>query len=200
MIFRTLILSLLLFCAATETVYAFKLHLGVGSLSPYLGKMQTDEKGGSNGLDFNPMLLVGAPFDIKWKYWPHFSPELGIGIPGHGESEHISKWHYFIQGVFWYQLHSWRFRLGAGFAMTRISSDGGTIDMPDGNSTTTFFLPPTSSTSRNVIVPFGVEYHLENRLFFRIDGQLYNSLSSDKRATSVIFSVHHPFTINWGKQ
>jgi len=94
-----------------------------------------------------------------------------------------------------FQGSSWDWYLGPGILQQDFEGKGGTVQLLNGSTPTTFFLPSRNTSTRKVSVNLGSSYSfLSTRLGF--DLILENAFSSNKRSESLMFS--YAYTLGGG--
>jgi len=165
------------------------IHIGVGSFSEFMGKVQTTVQGEKNSYDFKPYLSIGADGVLYEDF--SFIPELVLTFPEKGRDENISRFTFLTLFTFGYHFHDFLFKVGTGFAFTRLSSDGGTQTLANGNNPSEdFFLPDGGSTSRNMITTLGIQYFVHQNWSIQASGIYYNLTDSESSAWSSLLSVN----------
>jgi hypothetical protein len=167
------------------------LYAGAGTITQFVGKVQTDTSGSTNKFDFNPYLTVGAEFFIYSDF--SFTPEFAFTFPQDSRDSYMKKWTYWTQllGVYTYQ--DFKFKLGPGLLMNQISSDGGTQTLNNGTSSSDFPMPNGTSTSRNLTLNFATQWQFIKEASARFEGQLINLTDSESRSFSYTFSFYYHF-------
>ena len=169
----------------------FDFYLGVGNLSQFSNKIQIDDQGKTSFLSFKPTFHAGIDYEIFSNI--SLIPELILTLPEKGRDPNISKWQYFALMSGGYKLSNWMFRFGFGFAMQRLSADGGTESLNNGTSTTSFPLPETSSVSQNFVTLLGVQYEFLQNWSARVEAMVYNAEDGEDRAVSHTLTVIYHF-------
>lgn len=192
-------LALCLIFFSTKTLAELEdIAFGLGNLTQFVKKVQVDETGSTNSLDFNPYLTA----NLKIRLYADFSflPETILVRPTAGTDENITRFTFFVTLPFGYTFSNWVFRLGPGFSMTRISSEGGEQVLDNGLEMTSFPLPQESALSRNLTLHAGIEYLFVKRVSVRTELITYNLTQSISRAFSYTISVHYhtgKIELNW---
>ena len=166
--------------------------VGLGNLTQYIKRVQEDEAGDLNSFDSNLFLTTTAKLDLPWKKFG-FYPQFGFLFPEKGRDPLIKKWHYYIIGDLGFNIHKFQIRAGVGLYMTRISGSGGTQDLPNGSSTTSFFMPAKSTTSRNLIANIGAHFLIHRLWSGSLELHAFNLEDSTDRAFSYSFAFHYHF-------
>ncbi len=176
--------------------------LGVGNLSRFDGKIQVDEDGNTNSMEFLPFISTSFYYDLhpRWSV----NPEFIIAVPEKGRDRKIKKNQFYLLGHMAYRiLDQTQLRLGAGLSFYRISSDGGTQRLRNGPDYVDFPMPEISNVATNFIITPSVEHLvlvMEQPISFKFQGYIYNLLESEARAFAYTFSAHYHFkSVDWGR-
>jgi hypothetical protein len=186
-----LILSVYLLYPAVAHSMIEDVTFGIGTQTQFVGKVQSDEVGSTNKFEFNPYLTAAAEVSLTDNF--SFYPEFGVLIPDSTRDPLVSKMTYFFLGSFGYELRDWVVRAGLGLSMTRISGDGGTQVLDNGNGQTSFPMPEGSATSRNVILNLGTEYFIHQDWSARVESSVYNPINSRNRAFTYQLAFYYHF-------
>lgn len=167
------------------------IFIGGGSLTQFVGEIQTDESGSTNKFDFLPYISGGVEFQVYNDFT--FNPELAISFPRSGRDENISKLTYWIQFPLAYSLEQFQFSFGPGLLYNRISSSGGTQSIRNGTGTTEFPLPNGSSISSNLTVNLSTRWKFHENISARIEAWVVNLSDSESRTYSYAISGYYHF-------
>lgn len=173
--------------------------LGLGLFDQYVGKVQTNRGGETNKLDYQIFLAADGEYALN----PKFSliPRINLVKPGHTRDNTTKKFVWWVSGEVGFNHGDFLFHTGLGLMMTYISSQGGTVALPNGTGTDNFFLPDGSSTARNVIYLLGVDYFVTKEWSVRPQLQVINPFNSRNRAYSYTLAVSYHFYDNlWSKK
>ncbi len=193
---KTLFLSIFAYALSFSTnleasINGNSFYLGIGNLSEFSSKIQTDNQGNTQFFTFSPLFQAGLKYKIKNRFF--LIPELALTLPKSGRDKQISKFKYFTLLSGAYQKKSLFFRIGFGFALQRISGKGGTQSLSNGLGTTDFPMPESTSVSRNLIALLGVEYFVNKEWSTRLEIFVYNPESSKRRAFSHTANLMYHF-------
>lgn len=171
------------------------LSVGVGYYSQnVLNKTAVDPAGKTSFLGETSLPLnIKYDFSIftDWFVAPQLSYTL-VPRESEGSSAKITLTHLaFLFGKN-FQGSSWDWYAGPGILQQDFDGKGGTVQLLNGSTPTTFYLPSGNSTTRKVSVNLGSSYSfLSTRLGF--DLILENAFSSNKRSESLMFSYAYTF-------
>lgn len=173
--------------------YIDDLYFGVGSLTEFVGHVQVDENGGTESFSFTPYLSVGLKTYLydKGLSW---LPEFGMSLPHKGADENTSRWNFHLVSKFAYEFNeSFALNAGLGLSWVRLSLDGGTQTLQNGNSVDEFPMPEGSSVSQNLIMTLGGSGKFDPNWGASADFHIFNIEDSESRAWSYIISVNYHF-------
>ncbi|ATH08343.1 hypothetical protein BIY24_10400 [Halobacteriovorax marinus] len=170
--------------------------LGGGSLTQFVGKVQTDESGSKNSFDFLPYIGGGVEFHLHDSF--SLIPQLAISFPRSGRDENIKKLTYWFQFPVAYRLEKFQLSFGPGLLYNRISSSGGTQSIRNGTGTTEFPLPNGSSISSNLTLNLGLDWTFYQDISAKFETWIVNLSDSESRSYSYAISAYYHFgEIKW---
>ena len=111
------ILSIMFFQNCFSAIIINDTSLGIGNLSPFTKKIQTNESNKKNSISFSPYVHG----ELKFKISENFSinPEINIGLPSNSDDKkHTKSYHLFLTSL-GSNYYSLLFQLGVGLAFTR---------------------------------------------------------------------------------
>jgi hypothetical protein len=192
MIRAFLFISLLLSVEASASTPGRALYLGAGALNRNSGAVATDATSSSMPLfaEVYGQLAASAFFDLggALSLSPdlHYTP-IGITTPDTEETTRI------LAGAIrlnYSTSKSFDLHLGPGLQFYTISGPGGTIDLSNGASTTTFGRPDSSATSINIYWDGGLGFNYDS---LRIEASVWIAgLLTSRRTFSPVVSL------SWG--
>jgi len=186
-----IVLLALFFFSSSVFGFTYDAALSIGNLCEYVGKIQTDENGGTNSCEFNPYL--SASMDVPLTNQFLLSPEAGFSFPKKGRDENISKMSLFLLANTKYKWNFMHLIGGAGLFFTRISASGGTEELNNGNSTSAFPLPEGAVYTRNFILNAGLGFDFTQSLSADLHTYVFNLLKSEDRAFSILINGTYHF-------
>lgn len=180
-----------IFALYSLNAFAYDFNMSIGNLCEYVGKIQTDDSGSMNVCSFNPYLASAIDYSIT----PEFviSPEAGFSIPKHGRDENISEMSLFLLANSKYKFSNFHIIGGAGIFMTRTSADGGTEELNNGTSTTSFPLPSSTIYTSNIILNLGVGADFNKNWSATFHTYIFNLLEKEDRAFSIAINGTYHF-------
>ncbi len=171
--------------------------LGVGYYSQnILNKTSQSETGETK-------LLGEASFPITLKYdfaispsW-YLAPQFGYTLlprkaPGSTADITLMQLSFLFGQNFSSMSSTWDWYFGPGFLQQTIKGKGGTMELPNGNTTATFAVPGGTSQIRKVTLNLGSSYSFD-RARLGLDLIFENAFSSTKRTQSLMFSASYLF-------
>lgn len=185
-----IMLGLLLMLIAHET-HAYNLGLSLGNLCEYIGKIQTDDNATTNLCSFNPYMATSVDFALTNQFF--FSPELGLSFPQSGRDENISKMSLFALANTKFKFSEFHFIGGAGLFFTRIAGKGGTEELNNGTTTSSFPLPDSTIYTRNFILNLGLGANFGQEWSVEAHTYIFNLLESEDRAFSLAINGTYHF-------
>lgn len=168
--------------ASTEGKTLESISVNFGSHTEFFNAVQKDTSGGLRKWDFAPVLGVGVsmPISDSWK----FMPEFNWLLPQSNEDGKIIKNVFMLRADFGYDLIEWlRLRAGTSLMWLNQQGRGGSVDVNNGNATSTFYYPDGNQSSWNNTLDLGVEA-LYQQWSFRLQTYTYMLFKSERRAVS----------------
>ena len=189
-----------LFCTVIGLFFCTSLHafvqgwsdfvMGAGNLTHQAGKYASDV-GSVSYFEFRPLFTAS----YRYEYSPEFSfiPEVGITLPETSDDETSSTLYSFLNAPIAYHYGDWTFRFGPGFFFTRISGNGGTLRLQNGNTTDEFPVPNGSATTRNLTWNLGAQTNFDKDWSARFDLSILKLFDSEKRAMNHVLTLNYHF-------
>lgn len=190
--------------------------LGVGNYTEFVGDIQVNTEADTNKFDFVPYLNT----NLELRLYKSFSwrPELAMTLPKSEESDAIKTTVYMIRSDFAYSLSAFKFLIGPGYFVTKISGDGGTMQLNNGtNGNQTFYLPSETSYASNYTLDIGVEVRFDanksksnkrkrknikinttDSIGFKAQAHVFSLLNSEKRQWAYTISLNYFFSSKGG--
>ncbi len=172
----TILFGLLL----TQTSFAL---VSAGGYVPFGLSTQKETTGSKNTLSFDPMVGVNTIFATP--FTGHlFLPEFAMAFHGTGQDGYKKSTMFFLLD-FGYQLRAQTIlRYGVGTVLTRISGDGGTVNLLNGNTPTDFYAPNEARTSWNTTVDLGIEHSFSSDYALRFQTYIFSMFDAEARKLS----------------
>ena len=163
---------------------SFAVHFTAGNFTPSISVQ--DPEGDRSYFSLNPYIGLGFKIPIFGNHF--FVPEVHFALHTSVDDDYggQSKNTLFLLYDFAYPFNNEVIlRYGFGTFITSIGGDGGTVTIPNGNSTTTAYKPGKSSTSYTSSLNLGVEFIKQVREYLmgtKLETYLFTFLSSEKRS------------------
>jgi hypothetical protein len=171
--------------------------IGIGHMSAYTGKVQGDTDGSSESL-LSPNFYLSLHHQFQLTTSIFFLPEIGYVFPKapDGTEDTSKRSVTFLLYDFGYSFSpNLVLRMGAGTFITKVSGDGGSIELRNGASgTLTFQKPSESVKSYNSTINLGAELILMPGHTLRLENHIWQILSSEERSTTFSFSYNYHFS------
>jgi hypothetical protein len=200
MIFKTKIYLIVLvgYLALSSKVYAYDASVGLGNLSEFIGKIQTDDQGNSAIISLNPYLKLNIDFIYDAKNPNHIiNSEIGLTIPKSDPDPNTHRLKFFGLLNYKYQLESLYTKIGLGLFFTRVWANDGEEELNNGSSTTSFPLPDKATVSRNAIVNLALGHSITTNLNAEIQSMIFNLTNNEDRAFSVGVCLNYQLGEIW---
>lgn len=164
----------------------------LGTLTEFVGSVQTDDQGGKNFFELNPFLGFSTQLTLSPQWI--FSPELNWVLPRESGAG-VSKNLFMIRGDFGYAYEDWiRLRVGTSLMINNIRGSGGTRPLNNGSGQSDFFVPPESQTAINNTLDLGAEIH-NKELALRFQTYWYAILNSERRQLSYSLTLTYYYDL-----
>jgi hypothetical protein len=192
MIFKLIsILIILVAYFYLPNAQAVDLYAGIGNLSEYIGKVQTDDVGTLSGLTFNPYFKTSIDAKLNQNYF--VESEIGLTLPKTNGDAYTHHWSFLLLLNGKYKIDKFSLTLGSGLFFTRISGNGGEETLNNGNGTTSFPLPEKSVLAKNMIVNLSGKYDFYEQFQFELQTFIFNLTNSKSRAFSLATNITYQF-------
>jgi hypothetical protein len=175
-LFRFLIVTALLLSAQAWAL------VSSGAYVPFGPSTQKSADGARNTFAFDPYLSLNGAFEIPFDHV--FLPEVGLVFHGEGQDGYKKSTSFILLDVGYRIDQLWILRYGFGTFRTKISGDGGSVVLPNGNSTLAFARPSRSVTSLNTTFDLGIEYSANRNYAVRFQTFLFSAFNSESRKLS----------------
>ncbi len=167
-------------------------YISLGNLCEYVGKIQTDDKGGKNFCSFLPILSLGHDYFFNNSDFA-IAPQIGASFPKSGRDENINRMTMFALLNGKYKTQYVNLYAGGGLYFTRIWGPGGEEILNNGNSTDSFPLPKDAVYTRNMIMNLGLSADLTKEVSAEIYTFIFNALKKEDRAFSLGLNLSYHF-------
>ena len=183
-LFLVLLITLLLPLKAfsLEAMEAFSFQLG--SHTEFYNNIQNDSSGGVRKFDFAPVLGMGALFPIEPRSQFRLIPEINCVLPQEAGSSRIIKNLFMFRGDVAYDPLDWfRLRVGSSFMLANQHGRGGSANVNNGESQSTFYYPDENRSSINNTFDVGFEA-MADAWSLRFQTYTYSLFAEERRQYS----------------
>lgn len=168
----------------TFTKYVFNL----GSHTEFYNAIQTNASGARNKFEFKPTIGAGLFIPLESSFT--FLPEFNWVLPNGDNDYKIIKNIWMLRADLGYDLLSWlRLRLGTSLMWMNQHGRGGSTQVQNGNSYSTFYYPDENRSSLNSTLDFGFEGLLSDEWAVRLQTYTFAIFNQEKRQLSYTFFV-----------
>lgn len=177
------------FCAPVFGQDLTKIVFNLGAHTEFYDKVQSDSSGGTRKFDTAPTIGGGIvlPLNSNW----NFLPEINWVLPQEAGSSEIIKNIFMLRADFGYNLLDWlRMRMGTSLIWLNQHGKGGSVQMNNGNDTSTFYYPDENRSSLNNTLDFGAEAIWQD-WSLRLQTYIYSVFLADKRQTSYTLFISY---------
>jgi len=158
--------------------------VSLGGYVPFGLSTQTSADGGANTFGFDPVVSINHIIPMFWGEL--FMPEFGLVLNGEGKDGYDKKTLFFLLD-FGHRFTSGLVgRYGLGTFMTKISGDGGAVELNNGTSTATFYRPSKSVTSWNTTLNGGLEWAFDANYAMRFELFMFDFLASTRKFSYIL--------------
>ena len=169
------------------------ISLGIGLIDENIKTYQTNTAGDRNFAEYRILIESQLYYDIFDDDQWFIVPTLAFQFPKTTEESSIKKYRFITGAAVGYKFSDmFMLRAGGAFYFTHLSSTGGSTNLPNGNGTTDFPLPPESATAVNLTTNLAAEFFLEE-VSFKSELLVFNLTDSLKRAFTYSLTVHYHF-------
>ncbi len=189
---KLLNITLLFLLSFSGQAFFKDIKVGVGTLSENIGEVQTEDvvDGSTNGFEFNPFInikgqntfFIGLDYDI----------ELGVSIPRSSRDSAVSRLNYWSNFLVSKKIGLFRPEIGLGFFFTRLSMNGESQFLSNGNDSSVEFSTPSGAVvATNNVVILGLTFETLIDLSFNGQINFLNIEDSEERSTNFFLSVNY---------
>lgn len=165
--------------------------IGAGTMTHNFLSAQNNVTGSTKVVEFAPTVLAGTTFPFFFSGL-YFSP--GLGYAKFLTNDNTTKNEYIIQYHFTHSPSAiFQFRYGFSNYITKLSGDGGTVVLSNGNGTATYYTPSETVTSYTASADIAGDFIFSSNWTARIQFSLMRFLSTTSRRVSNIITVNYFF-------
>ena len=172
--------------SGVEQIQAYALN--VGNHTEFFDGVQSDANGNSRKIDFAP--TIGGAIVLPISESLTFNPEINWVVP-HSSDTKIIKNLFMFRADLGYKPVDWlRLRLGTSLMWLNQHGGGGSTEVSNGNSTSTFYYPDENRSSLNNTLDLGVEWLLDSWAL-RLQTYVYSAFKEERRQVSYTIFVSY---------
>ena len=165
-------------------------YFNLGTHTEYYNNIQNNSSGGVRKFDLAPTIGVGAALPIINEF--KFIPEFNWVLPRQGSGRILKNIFMFRADLSYDPLKWLRLRMGTSLIFLNQYGRGGTKQINNGNTTSTFYYPNESQTSINNTFDLGVETLFNEDWSARLQTYIYSLFESERRQVSyTLFLTYH---------
>lgn len=183
--FRIKLSIIILLFACMSPVSAI---VSFGGYAPFGPSTQKETTGSRNTFSFDPMLGVNTILTTPF-YGQLFLPEFAMVFHGSGDDDYKKNTWLFLADFGHRINNKLLLRYGLGTILTKISGDGGAVQLNNGGSTATFYQPNETSTSWNTTINLGLESAVTGNYAVRFETYLFSFFNNEARKFSYSLNV-----------
>lgn len=168
--------------------------LGLGTITKYIGKIQTDLDGDRNYFSFNP--FVRANYRTRFEFGTRaqdFNFELGLTFPDSGADPAVTVTDLWALVLLEHKFKGFRLNGGVGLYFTYTKMDGRIQTLNNGTSTQSFYTPEELQTAVNNIVVIGGDFIINKEIYTALQLSVFNIEDGLERAFSYALSLNYTF-------
>lgn len=162
--------------------------LNVGSHTEYFDGVQNDASGGTRKIDFAP--TIGGSIVLPLSESFTFNPEINWVLPLSSSDKIIKNLFMFRADVGYLPIDWLRLRLGTSLMWLNQNGGGGSVDVSNGNSSSTFYYPDENRSSLNNTLDVGAEFLL-GQWALRLQTYVYSAFKEERRQISYTLFVSY---------
>lgn len=172
--------------SGTDQILAYGLN--VGNHTEFFDAVQSDGSGSTRKIAFAPTIggSITLPVSKSWL----FLPEVNWVLP-HSSDTRIIKNVLMFRADFGYSPLDWlRLRVGTSLMVQNQHGRGGSTEVNNGNTTSTFYYPDENRSSLNNTIDLGVE-GLFGPWALRLQSYIYSAFKEERRQVSYTLFVSY---------
>ena len=167
-----------------QPVELSRIGFNAGSLTEFVGKVQTSSNGDTRTFELNPTIGASFLFPLPSKF--EVIPEINWVLPRKTGTDKVYKNLFMFRADGAYRLWDWfRLRVGTSIMLLNTHGSGGKVSRDNGNGQTTFYRPDSNSSSFNNTFDLGAEFLLGD-WGFRAQTFTYSLFNAERRQHSYL--------------
>ncbi len=179
--------------------YAFydDFSLGIGGYGELSADIQKEDSVNSETEDFSADIFFKTSMHGSLVFGPDYEIQLGSSIPSSSQDSSVTKWNYWLNFLLGKRLGLFEPQVGFGFYFTRLSVDGSTKTLQNGNNPSTVFQTPEGAivATNNVILAslniYPGYFNGYKNLFLNIQMNFLNIEDSLERSQNIFLSLNY---------
>jgi hypothetical protein len=181
-VLNLLILSAILIPITAKAIDIEKIYFHIGSHTEFYNASQINTSGDKNKIQLIPTIGTSIPFALPYQF--EFLPEFNWVLPVNQGSTKIIKNIFMFRADFGYLVTDWfKVRSGTSLILQNQHGRGGSTQIENGNSVSTFYYPDANRSSFNNTFDLGVEIFHEN-WSTRLQTYTYSLFQEQRREVS----------------
>lgn len=175
-------------CLVLVMSFSTQALVSVGGYVPFGPSTQKDPNGSKNTFSLDPMVSVNTIVPTPF-YGQLFLPEFAMVFHGEGQDGYSKRTMLFLFDFGYEFMPSYLLRYGIGTVITRVSGDGGTVELLNGGVPDTYYQPAEAASSWNTTINLGIESSIYQNYATRFETYWFSLLDSEARKISYSFSL-----------
>ena len=179
--------------------YAFydNFSVGIGGHSELSSDVQKEGSADSETEDFSPEIFFKGSMHGSLIFGPDYEIQIGSSIPSSSQDTSVTKWNYWLNFLLGKKVSFIEPQIGFGFYFTRLSVDGSTKTLQNGNNPATVFQTPEGAVvaTNNVILTSLNVYPGaltgNDHFFVNIQVNFLNIEDSQERSQNIFLSLNY---------
>lgn len=159
------------------------IYFNFGNHTEFYNAVQVDDTGQMRKFQWAPTIGLGLniPLAYSWRFIPEFNWVLPFSDSSNNK---VMKNLFMFRADFGYDVLEWfRLRVGTSLMVLNQHGKGGTAQIDNGNSTSTFYYPDENHTSFNNTFDLGTEFIYED-WSARFQAYTYSLFKAERRQVS----------------
>lgn len=162
--------------------------LSTGTFVPFVGKAQISNSGGSEKFAYNPYLSIGTPIQMSGRHF--FVPEIGFNFFLEN-AKRTTRSNIFLKYDFASKISpNLALRYGITNNWYRLSGQGGSNTLRNGNGYTDFPAPNKTVTSYYTTIDLGIDYRFKSAMSARFDINIMSINRFENKAYNYLFTIN----------
>jgi hypothetical protein len=172
------------------TLNATANYVGIENNFRTIGKIQTDDQGSTNFMEFSPGVVMASSLPMPYLNNTWFYPSAAIFFPERSEDDLYSKW---TAELNFHLLNpitdSFDIIYGGTYLMNLIVGAGGTSVQNNGTSSSTYYVPEESKFVAGFIPEVGVRYEFWRAKYIYLGVLTHHLFDDDARSFTLSLNL-----------